>query len=216
MNNSLKSKINDLSTLLCMPIVLILYLIPLARIISPLFTIGFAIVANNIQKGQRVRFGNFFNGFNTNPGQLILVWLVSGLLMLAPFVAVFFIRWEGVSIPVGDGFVFNWFLPASIAILYLKIAWSWASYFVVFKGLGFWSAMEASRKIITRKWFSFLGLSIVLGIILLAGILCFGVGLFIAVPFTMIVPFITFEQIVGLNDDEEIDLIDHLIVDELY
>lgn len=71
-----------LYVLLCTLIALIsfiLVIIPLVRIISPLFTIGFAVVANNIQKGQRIRFGNFFNGFNNSPGQLILVSLVSSL-----------------------------------------------------------------------------------------------------------------------------------------
>ena len=77
-----------------------------------------------------------------------------------------------------------------------------------------WEAMEASRKIISKEWFSFFGFGIVLGLISFAGLLCFFVGMLVTTPLVAIASFIAFEQIIGLNEENEIDLIDHLIDDE--
>jgi predicted Ser/Thr protein kinase len=45
--------------------------------------------------------------------------------------------------------------------IYLLVAWMFTLPLVVDKQLDFWSAMELSRKVVTKHWFKFLGLSIV-------------------------------------------------------
>jgi hypothetical protein len=42
--------------------------------------------------------------------------------------------------------------------LYLLVAWIFSIPLVADKGLEFWSAMELSRKVVTRVWFQVLGL----------------------------------------------------------
>jgi len=209
-------------------ILMALSMVPFGTLLSPVFAIGFAIVANKIQKGEQVEFGRFFDGFKSNPGHLILVGFISGLIILALMIPLFIVG--GVSLftvfadidagSTPDFSAFNvgllgiaGFLTL-IPIIYLGISWSWATFFVAFKGLDFWPAMEASRKVITREWFSFFGFGIVLGLIAIAGALCFGFGLLVTIPLVSIASFMAFEQIVGLDDDNEIDLMDHLIGDE--
>ena len=45
-----------------------------------------------------------------------------------------------------------------------------------------WEAMEFSRKTVTKHWFKVFGLLFLLGLIFLAGIMTFGIGLIWAVP----------------------------------
>lgn len=253
MDASLQSKINDLSTngyqieigkyismawenfkkapgqyigylIVFFAILMGLSMVPFGGLASPIFSIGFAIVANKIQRGEQIEFGNFFGGFKSNPGHLLLVGLISGLIIAAIMIPIFLIG--GVSMfVIGEGvldssganvglLVILGFL-AFIPIIYLGLSWSWATYFVAFKGLDFWPAMEASRKIITREWFSFFGFAIVLGLIGMAGTLCLGFGLLVTIPLVSIASFIAFEQIVGLDNEHEIDLMDHLISDDI-
>ena len=210
-------------------IMVALSIVPMGTLLSPLFTIGFAIVANKIQRGEQVEFGHFFNGFKSNPGHLLLVGLISGLIIAAVMIPGLIVGGVSMFALIGDleagmapnlsavniGALTVMGFLVMIPVIYLGIAWSWAYYFVAFKGLEFWPAMEASRKVITKQWFSFFGFGFVLGLIAIAGMLCFGVGLFVAIPVISIASFIAFEQIIGLNDEHEIDIIDHLIDDEI-
>ena len=67
--------------------------------------------------------------------------------------------------------------------LYLLVAYTFTPILAVDKGLGFWEAMETSRRTITRQWWQVLGL-LLLGIpFLLLGLAAFGVGIFVAIPF---------------------------------
>lgn len=217
--------------LLMMLIAIGLAFVPFGGLLTPIFTVGFALFANKIQRGERPDFGRFFDGFNSRPGHLVLVGFISGLIMVAVLIPFFVIGGASLFAAIGDldsgappdfsglniAVLIMGGLLAMVPIIYLSIAWSWAAYFVAFKGLDFWPAMEASRKIITRKWFSFLGFAIVLGLISMAGFLFFLIGLLITMPWVTIASFIAFEQIIGLNEEnDEIDLIDHLIDDETY
>jgi len=199
----------------------------IGNFLLPIFSIGFALFANKIQRNEKAEFTHFFDGFKSNPVHLILVGIVTSLIMLMltlPMVAhvgfgniVSFIMnpyegWGAFS-GINTAKLAIWGGLAAIPAIYLSVAWSWAYYFVAFKGLDFWPAMEASRKVITKQWFSFFGFFLALVGIALAGALCFGVGLLVAIPVITIASFIAFEQIIGLNGDE-IDFIDELIDDE--
>jgi uncharacterized membrane protein len=69
-----------------------------------------------------------------------------------------------------------------LPFVYLAVSYKFTQLLVVDKGLGFWEAMETSRKIITRQWWHLLGL-LLLGLpFLLLGIAALLVGVFVAVP----------------------------------
>jgi len=196
--------------------------------ITPVFAVGFALFAADIQRDKKGDFGRFFDGFKSKPFHLILSGIVTTLavaVFFTPMIAyigfgeifeIFTGKSMGFDIfsDINTGMAVGLGLLCAIPAIYLSIAWSWANFFIVFKGLDFWPAMEASRRIISKQWWSYLGFSILLALVVLAGALCLIVGLVVAIPVVSIAPYIAFEQIVGL-DDHEIDIIDHLIDDEL-
>jgi hypothetical protein len=66
--------------------------------------------------------------------------------------------------------------------VYLAFAYAFTYILAVDKGLGFWEAMETSRRTITPQWWRVFGL-ILLGIpFFLLGLAALGVGVFIALP----------------------------------
>jgi hypothetical protein len=100
--------------------------------------------------------GDLFSTFQTGFLQLFLVGLVSGLLS---------------CIAAGCCLI----LPG----LYLFIAWIFSIPLVADKRFEFWTAMELSRKVVTRVWFQIFGLFLVVSLPSLA--VGFGVGLKVAV-----------------------------------
>jgi len=85
-------------------------------------------------RGQPTAIGEVFDGFKVNFAQLLLAGFISGLLS-------------------GIGFCFC-LLPG----IYLLVAWIFSVPLVADKRLEFWSAMELSRKAVSRVWFQALGL----------------------------------------------------------
>ena len=136
---------------------------------------GFYIVARKINKDKSYEFGDFFKGFDFFL-QLFLSALISGI------------------------FVIVGLLLLIIPGLYLCVAYSFTSFFIVFNNMEFWPAMEASRKLITRNWFPVFGFFLVLGIINLLGLLCLGVGLLFTIPLTSCAMYAAFEDVVGTEE----------------
>lgn len=60
--------------------------------------------------------------------------------------------------------------------IYLMIAWTFTLALVIDKQLHFWTAMELSRKAVSRHWWKFFAFAIVLTLFKLAGLIAFGVG----------------------------------------
>lgn len=208
----------------------------ISTIISPLLAMGTAIVVNKSIRNEPLDFSNFFDGFKqqNNPVQLVLATVVMTLMILVccipilvmsfPLLAELYSEFTGIeqgNFPTLD-FDYSIFespvywvtaFLTMLPIIYLSVAWSWTNFFIVFKKMDFWPAMEASRKIIGKKWFSIFGFGIVLMFLVFFGFLCLIVGAFIAVPVATIATFIAFEQIIGLNENTELDISDHLIDD---
>lgn len=143
-------------------------------VLSPILSAGYYIVALQIAKNRPKNFSDFFRGFNQFL-QLFLVYIVGTILTIIGFTLLI--------------------IPG----IYLGVAYGFSNLFVIEKKLSFWSALEASRKLITRKWFSFLGLFVVIFLMNLAGLLLFGIGLLVTIPLTYCIIVAAFEDIVGLN-----------------
>ncbi|MGB3642787.1 MAG: hypothetical protein WBA39_35165 [Rivularia sp. (in: cyanobacteria)] len=143
-------------------------------VLNPIFSAGFYIVALQIAKNRPIDFSDFFRGFNQFM-QIFLVYLIGNIL-------------------IAIGFLF-FIIPG----IYLAVAYVFSSLFVIEKKLSFWSALEASRKLITKKWFSFVGLGIMLTLLNLAGLLLLGIGALVTIPLSSCIMVAAFEDIVGLN-----------------
>jgi uncharacterized membrane protein len=143
-----------------------------ALLINPCMYAGLILVARKMDRGESTEFGDFFSGFN------YFTQLFVGSLIVGIFVAI--------------GMIF-----LVIPGIYLAVAWSFFSLFIIFANKEFWPAMEYSRKLINKEWFAFLGFFIILILINLAGAICLGVGLLVTIPATLIAVFAAYDDIVG-------------------
>lgn len=95
---------------------------------------GLFLVFLRVIRGQPTSPSEAFSGFGPSFGQLMLVGIVAS-----------FLSWIG---------MFFCLLPG----IYLSIAWAFSMPLVADKRLEFWSAMELSRKVVSRVWFQMFGL----------------------------------------------------------
>jgi len=96
-------------------------------------------------RGERAEFGDAFAGFSLAFLQLFLAGLVSALLTAV-----------GLLLCILPG-------------IYLLVAWLFAFALVIDRKLEFWPAMELSRRVVNRHWWSLFGLCLVNLIVVLAG-----------------------------------------------
>ncbi len=135
---------------------------------------GYYIVSHRISRGEPYEFGAFFKGFDFFV-QLLLYSLISGI------------------------FIFLGFLALIVPGIYLGVSYSFAPMFIVFGNMEFWDAMEYSRKLITKKWWSIFGLMLLLALINIAGALVLFVGLLFTIPLTYCIMYAAFEDIVKID-----------------
>ena len=81
--------------------------------------------------------------------------------------------------------------------IYLAVAWMFTYLLVVDKGLDFWPAMELSRKVVTKHWWTLLGLVLINLLIALAGVLACVVGVLVAIPVGLGAVVYAYEDIFG-------------------
>ena len=96
-------------------------------------------------------------------------------------------------------FLLTWlgFVCLILPGVYLLIAWMFTFPLVMDKQLDFWSAMELSRKVVTKHWWKFFAFGIFSLLYLFVGSLAFGVGVFIAMPLVLASLMYAYEDIFG-------------------
>ncbi|MCL5037756.1 MAG: hypothetical protein M1269_11665 [Chloroflexi bacterium] len=156
-------------------VVLVISSIPVANfVLLPVVLAGFMTVTFMAARGQKFDFNDFFSNFPKTL-DLFLAYLIT-------------------SIFVSIGIVFC-ILPG----IYLSVAYMLVYAVIADSGLDFWKAMEFSRRLVTRQWFSFFLFSLLLCVINLAGLLALGVGFLFTMPLSMIAIAIAYEhQVHGL------------------
>lgn len=147
-------------------------------LIAPVLSAGLYIVALQIARQRSPEFNDFFRGFNRYL-PILLVSLISGLLILVGTILLI--------------------LPG----IYLAVAYLFSVLLVIDKNMSFWNAMETSRRLVSRKWFSFFGLGIVLTLLNIVGLLVLGVGTLVTIPLTGCIVVAAYENIVGLNSSAQ-------------
>jgi len=124
-------------------------------------------------RGQPVTIETAFAGFSNRFLHLFLGNFVATLLMVLGFLCLI--------------------LPG----IYLWVAWTFTLPLIVDRRLDFWSAMEVSRKMVTRHWWKLLGLVLVLALLKYAGLLVFCLGIFITGPIALAALMYAYEDIFG-------------------
>ena len=135
----------------------------------------------------------------------ILGWIASffvGPALVAGLYMVLLKRLRGQEAAVGDIFMFfdNAMLNLAMASIlvgilvsigmlflilpgiYLAVAYIFTVPLIADKKLEFWTAMELSRKVVTKHWFPALGLIILAGVIAALGVLALVIGLVVTAP----------------------------------
>lgn len=92
------------------------------------------------------------------------------------------------------------FMLLMIPGIYLSIAWVLAIPLIVEKDMDSWSAMEASRKAITKHWFKVFFTYFLMVIIYFISIIPFGIGLIWTLPMMTNVSGILYRTIFGVNE----------------
>jgi hypothetical protein len=69
-----------------------------------------------------------------------------------------------------------------IAVFYLSVGWAFTFALVIDKGLGPWTAMEVSRRVVTKQWFRVFAVVFLGAILTLLGLLGLIIGIFFTMP----------------------------------
>jgi uncharacterized membrane protein len=146
------------------------YMVVYSVLLAPPLYAGFYLVANKLSRGESIIYPDFFGGFR--------FWVPAGVISLL----------SQVLMTLG---LFALIIPG----IYLAVGYLFAILMGIFGGLDPWSAMEWSRKLITRNWWRFFGLMLILVAINLLGILLLGVGLLVTFPLTFLVLYVIFEDL---------------------
>lgn len=146
------------------------YTILFSALLAPPLYAGFYLVANRISRGESVIYPDFFAGFN--------YWLITVGISLV----------SQVLTALG---LFLFVIPG----IYLLVAYMLAVPMGIFGGLDLWSAMEASRRLVTRFWWKFFALLLLLILYNGLGALLLGVGILITFPMTFLVIYVIFEEL---------------------
>jgi uncharacterized membrane protein len=123
-----------------------------------IFTAGLFKYYLKLIRGESAGVGDAFAGFGASTGQLVMLSVVQMILMLIGYALCF--------------------IPG----IYLAVAWYFAIPLVIDKQMGFWEAMELSRKMASKHWFLIFGFLIVYGLLAVAGVIACCVGIFVTMP----------------------------------
>lgn len=146
------------------------YMIVYSALLAPPLYAGFYLVANKISRGEEVIYPDFFGGFR--------FWIPTAVISLL----------TQVLIAIG-------LIALIIPGIYLAVGYLFAIQMGIFGGLDPWAAMEWSRKLITRNWWRFFGLLLVLVVLNALGLLLAGIGLLFTLPYTFLVLYAVFEDL---------------------
>jgi uncharacterized membrane protein len=126
-------------------------------------------------RGEMPQVGDIFAGFNLAFGNLVLAGLVTWLLTTLGLILCI--------------------LPG----IYLLVGYVFALPLVIDKKMEFWPAMEVSRQVVQRHWWSMFGFLIVLALIVVAGFIACLVGAIVAIPVATAALMFVYEDLFGPN-----------------
>lgn len=187
-----------------------------ALAVSAPLSAGFFLAAHKINQGFELELGDFFKGFNYF-GQLVVYTLLITLAFAALAVptglfigSMVVLDFDGEIVAL-FGVAFG--LVALAVIIYLAVSFIWAPHLIVFGNKKAFESLELSRKIIKQDFWNFVGFGIMLGLMNLAGLLCFGVGLLFTVPASACALYLAFEDVTEMSLENNDGYIERHLVD---
>lgn len=186
-----------------------------AQILGGVLMVGFFVFSQNIQYNANPTFDDLFKPFSSFGKITIVQLIILGftIVILMPilifgftsiFSGIFDIVQNADYYDNNPGAVFEMFdleamIPLAIItylfLFFIQTIYMFSNPIAHFFNVSAWESMEASRKIIQKKFFHFFGLIILLAIMNIAGAMCIFVGLFITIPLTYTTMYAAFDDI---------------------
>ncbi len=192
-------------------------------IISPCLLAGFYYTAHKTAENDSTAFDDFFKGFDWVKPLTIsaLIQFAITMLCFVPMIAFGAANWRLIArgdfpiefLAANLGTIGFLYLALMIPLIYLAVAWSFAPFLIIFHDMEAWPALEASRQIVSKKWFTFFGFFIVIGLIAILGVLGLIVGLLFTIPAALCMFYAAFRDVVGVPYESADDILDHLITE---
>lgn len=185
-------------------------------VLAPCLGAGYLIAARRADEGRALEFSDFFKGFD-HIGQLVVAAIINYLPILAITTsAVLITGFEELNLLNGTIPEFApplWLLLLYVPLIYIYVAWSMAPYLIIFHDMRAWPALEASRQIISKKWFYFFLLAIVAVILASMGIIVLLLGFLLTFPIIYTANYAAFRDIVGVANEQgpNLDITAHLV-----
>jgi hypothetical protein len=154
----------------------ILIILGTSVLFSPVYTLLMGGLMNyylKLIRGEPASVPDAFSGFTSAAGQLVLLGLVSSLVGLLGYVLCL--------------------LPG----IYLNVSWAFAIPLVIDRRLDFWSALELSRKVVTKHWFIVFAFVLIVGLLAVSGILACCIGIFVTMPLGWMALMYAYEDLFG-------------------
>lgn len=140
--------------------------------ISPCIVAGFYLAANLAVQGIQPSFNDCWDGFKMFANVVVINLLVSALTAVG-------------------------YICLIIPGVYLMVAYTFASMFVIFLKIDFREALRLSRKLVHCNWWKMFGLVILTSIIGFSGTILCGFGIAFTLPIMYCILYTAFEDIVG-------------------
>lgn len=213
-------------TFLFFLITIVIGLLPVINIFGNLFNLvfmaGYFVYCRNL-KSNNAQFSQFFDGFKFFGH--ILLFVLTLVVFFLPFLVVFF----GIIFPFDYiiEFINNGFAPMqlgeamgnkvasnltlflisifafTLVWIYLMISYTFTIPLIVDQKMGFWQAMETSRKTVGKNFFHFFVWYFLVSIVVAVGaLISLGVGLLILIPLIYCVIFEAYDQIFFQTQNE--------------
>lgn len=138
-------------------------------------------------RGQPREFGDAFAGFSKAFGPLALtnlllvgITLLLACVLLGPWLVALIVTATRGAEP--SPLLFAGLFLCMLPLIYVSVAWTFAFALVIDRGLGPWTALEVSRRVVTRQWFRVFFLMILGSIIAMLGLVGLIVGVFFTIP----------------------------------
>ena len=171
-------------------------------VVNPVLIGGLYRMFLKMHRGEPAEFGDAFSAFSTSFLPLFLfglVQLVVQFIVLIPGYGLIFLG--SALADRNEGLMIVFFLLGFLVILppaiYLGVSWVFSQLLIVDKGLDFWPAMELSRKVAGKQFFSVFGLLFLCGLIVLAGFIALCLGVFVAAPIVFAAIAIAYDDLFG-------------------
>jgi len=158
-------------------------------------------------RGQPTEWGDAFAGFQSPMlTQLVLEYVVVTIVTLIAMVPAFGV---GIAAVVGAAALQDMPLPVLVlgggaaavvalaAVLYIHVSWMYALPLIIDKHIEFWPAMRLSWRVTSRLFLPLLGLTLLCGLVYLAGLLALCVGVFVAAPVCIAAFACSYEDLFG-------------------